>query len=203
MTALYLYPLWLRIWHWTNAALFLVLLATGLSMHYSNAGWLLPFEVAVPVHNAAGILLTLSWVVFVAGNLFGDNGRHYRVQLSDLTGRLWQQVRFYGYGIFVDAPHPFQVSVDMKLNPLQKLSYLGAMALLMPLLILSGWSFLFAPHLPETLFGIGTIWIVAMVHLTVSWLLALFLLVHLYIITTGDTLWSNLRAMLTGWHRDE
>jgi thiosulfate reductase cytochrome b subunit len=37
----------------------------------------------------------------------------------------------------------------------------------------------------------------------VSWLLALFLLVHLYIITTGDTLWSNLRAMLTGWHRDE
>jgi thiosulfate reductase cytochrome b subunit len=88
----------------------------------------------------------------------------------------------------------------MKLNPLQKLSYLGAMALLMPLLILSGWGFLFAPHLPETLFGIGAIWIVAMVHLTVSWLLALFLLVHLYIITTGDTLWSNLRAMLTGWH---
>ena len=200
MTALYLYPLWLRIWHWTNAALFLVLLATGLSMHYSNAGWLLPFETAVPVHNAAGILLTLSWVVFVAGNLFGDNGRHYRVQLSDLTGRLWRQVVYYGYGIFVNAPHPFQVSADMKLNPLQKLSYLGAMALLMPLLILSGWGFLFAPHLPETLFGIGAIWIVAMLHLTVSWLLALFLLVHLYIITTGDTLWSNLRAMLTGWH---
>jgi thiosulfate reductase cytochrome b subunit len=40
-----------------------------------------------------------------------------------------------------------------------------------------------------------------MIHLSPAWLLVFFLLVHVYIITTGETLGTNLRAMLTGWHR--
>ena len=32
----YLSPLWLRLWHWLNALCFLVLIATGLSMHFSD-----------------------------------------------------------------------------------------------------------------------------------------------------------------------
>jgi thiosulfate reductase cytochrome b subunit len=199
--ALYLYPVWLRLWHWVNALLFLTLIATGVSMHYSDAGWLLPFETAMPIHNASGILLTLSWIGFVIGNLKTDNGRHYRIYWKTLPRELWQQSRYYAYGIFVNEPHPFHVSSGRKLNALQTLSYLGAMYALMPLLILSGWGFLLSSLLPETLFGIGSIWVVAMLHLASSWLLAVFLLVHLYIITTGETVLTNLKAMLSGWHR--
>ncbi|KAA6186877.1 cytochrome B [Thiohalocapsa marina] len=199
---LYLYPVWLRLWHWVNAALFLVLIATGVSMHYADAGWLLAFDQARPIHNAAGILLTLSWIGFVIGNWKGGNGRHYVPHWRSLPRELWQQGRYYVYGIFKNAPHPFHVSAERKLNALQLLSYLGVMYGLMPLLILSGWGFLLSPYLPEVLFGIGTIWIVAMLHLASSWLLAVFLLVHIYIITTGETVLTNLKAMLTGWHRE-
>ncbi|QGU32923.1 cytochrome b/b6 domain-containing protein [Thermochromatium tepidum] len=202
MIALYLYPRWLRAWHWINALLFLVLMYTGASMHFAGGGWLMPFDLAVTVHNTAGILLTLGWIGFVVGNLTTENGRHYRVRLSGLFDRLFAQARYYGYGIFRNAPHPFQVSAEMKFNTLQQLSYLGVMYALMPFLILSGWSFLFSVALPETLLGLPSVWLVAMGHLTLAYLLVLFLLVHLYIITTGETLTTNLRAMITGWHRE-
>ncbi len=203
MTSLYLYAGWVRAWHWLNALLFLMLMLSGASMHFAGAGWLLNFAVARPIHNIAGILLTLGWIGFVVGNLTTDNGRHYRVHLRGFLQRLFIQGRYYAWGIFHNAPHPFHPSAEMKLNTLQQLSYLGVMYLLMPLLILSGWGFLFSIYLPETLFGLGSIWVVAMMHLTVAYFLVLFVLVHLYIITTGETLTTNLLAMITGWHREQ
>ncbi len=201
MTALYLYPAWLRLWHWVNALLFLILVVTGVSMHYS-LHWLVPFDTAVPVHNTCGVLLTFSWLAFVAGNIWGGNGKHYLINIRTLPQALIAQTRYYLHGIFVGAPHPFHVSPEHKLNALQSLSYIGVMFGLMPILILSGWSFLFSNALPETLFGVGTVWIIAMVHLTTSWMLALFLIVHVYIITTGETPTTNLKAMITGWHKE-
>jgi thiosulfate reductase cytochrome b subunit len=202
MTELYLYPVWLRAWHWLNALLFLVSLLTGASMHFS-LGWLIPFDVAVPLHNISGILLSVSWVVFVAGNLIGGNGKHYLINLRTLPTDLWRQARYYGYGIFVNEPHPFHVSAEHKLNALQALSYVGVMYGLMPVLILSGWAYLLSVHLPDTLFGIGTIWIIAMAHLLLAWMMLLFFVVHIYIITTGETVLTNMKAMLTGWHREQ
>ncbi|MEA3641530.1 MAG: cytochrome b/b6 domain-containing protein [Lamprobacter sp.] len=202
MSRLYLYPIWLRLWHWLNALLFLTLLITGVSMHFS-LGWLIPFDVAVPIHNSCGMLLSLSWLVFVVGNLWSGNSKHYRVNLRRLPGDLIAQTRYYLHGIFVGAPHPFHVSADQKLNALQTLSYIGVMYGLMPILVISGWAFLFSTSLPETLFGVGTVWIIAITHLVVAWMLALFLIVHMYIITTGETPTTNLKAMVTGWHKEE
>ncbi|WPL17568.1 thiosulfate reductase cytochrome b subunit [Thiorhodovibrio winogradskyi] len=202
MSAIYLYPIWLRLWHWLNAALFIVLMVTGASMHFAGMPWLLPFDTAVPVHNTAGILLTISWVVFILGNLYSANGRHYKVQFRGFFQRLFAQMGYYGYGIFRNAPHPFHVTEEMKLNTLQQISYIGVMYGLMPVLIISGWAFLYSVYLPETLFGIGTLWLIAMTHLTLAYFLVLFLVVHMYIITTGETLTTNLRAMLSGWHRE-
>ena len=202
MTSLYLYPGWVRIWHWLNALLFLVLILSGVSLHYAGTPWLLDFETAVPLHNAAGILLTLGWIGFVIGNLRTGNGQHYRLRFKGLVTRLIEQSRYYALGIFRGDPHPFHVTQEAKFNTLQQLSYLGVMYGLMPLLILSGWSFLFSVYLPETLFGVGAVWVVAMLHILTSYLLVLFLLAHLYIITTGETVLTNLRAMITGWHRE-
>jgi len=203
MTALYLYPVWVRLWHWGNALLFVALILSGVSMHYSGAAQLLPFDVARIIHNTAGILLTVWWLGFVVGNLVTENGRHYRVRPRGLIRRVLGQSQYYGFGVFRDDPHPFHVTESIKFNALQQLSYLGAMYVLMPLLILSGWGFLLSVYLPETLFGLGTIWIVAMTHVVVSYLLVVFVLVHLYVITVGETVWTNLRAMITGWHRED
>jgi len=202
MSQLYLYARWVRIWHWINALLFLTLMYSGASMHFNGAVLLLDFQTAITVHNTAGILLTIGWIGFVIGNLTSTNGHHYHVQLKGFIGRLIAQSLYYGYGIFKNAPHPFHPSAEAKLNTLQQITYIGVMYLLMPLLIISGWAFLFSVYLPETLLGIGSVWVVAMSHLTIAYLLVLFLLVHLYIITTGETVMTNMRAMLTGWHRD-
>ncbi|MBF0215084.1 MAG: cytochrome b/b6 domain-containing protein, partial [Magnetococcales bacterium] len=70
-----LYPLWIRVWHWSNALSFLVLLATGISLHFAAPGSaLIPFDTARMLHNVFGLLMTVGWIAFVVGNLKGENG---------------------------------------------------------------------------------------------------------------------------------
>jgi thiosulfate reductase cytochrome b subunit len=202
MNAVYLYPRWVRFWHWLNALLFAILMLSGASLHFSGSSWLLDFATARPLHNIAGLLLGISWLGFIIGNIMSDNGRHYRVNWHGFIGRLLTQSRYYAVGIFHNAPHPFHPSVAIKLNTLQQISYIGVMYFLMPLLISSGGAFLLALYLPETLWGLGSVWVVALLHVTTAYCLTLFVLVHLYIITTGETVTTNVRAMLTGWHRE-
>lgn len=199
MTRLYLYPLWVRIWHWLNAVVFLLAIISGMSMHFAGGAMLMTFADAVALHNAVGMLLSLSWLCFLIGNLVSQNGRFYRLRLATLARDVYGQTRWYVYGIFRDEPPPFVVSAGDKMNALQKLSYWLVLLLLMPLVIGSGWAFFLAPQLPQTLFGMGGVWLVAMIHLAAAWSLILFLLVHAYVITIGETTGANLSAMLTGW----
>lgn len=203
MKQLYLYPLWIRLWHWTNVLLFIVLIISGASLHFAGDNGFLAFETAMLVHNIAGILLILLWLVFVIGNFVTENGKHYRVQFKGLINRLIKQSYYYAIGIFKGDAHPFQVSTEMKFNSLQQLSYIGVMYGLMPILIISGLFFLFPAYLPDKLLGIDSLWVIAMAHLVVAYLLVLFMLAHIYIITTGETVFSNLQAMLTGWHKEK
>ena len=62
---IYLYPVWVRIWHWLNALLFLVLVLTGLSMQYAAKDSLLfPFNFSVTAHNISGIILIINFLFF-------------------------------------------------------------------------------------------------------------------------------------------
>ncbi len=201
MKPLYLYPLWIRLWHWTNVLLFIILIISGASLHYASARDWLAFDTVMLVHNTAGIMLTIAWLVFFIGNFVTENGKHYRIRFKGMIAGLIEQSYYYAIGIFTGKPHPFHVSTEMKFNTLQQLSYIGVMYGLMPVLIISGLLFLFPAYLPDKFMGIGSIWIVAMTHLVVAYLLILFMLTHIYIITTGETIFSNLQAMLTGWHK--
>jgi thiosulfate reductase cytochrome b subunit len=203
MKQLYLYPLWIRLWHWSNVLLFIILIISGASLHYAGGSDWLAFDTAMLVHNTAGIMLTIAWLVFLCGNLVTENGKHYRLRFEGMITRLIEQSHYYAIGIFKGEAHPFHVSAEMKFNTLQQLSYIGIMYGLMPILIISGLWFLFPTYLPDKFMGIGSIWIVAMTHLVVAYLLILFMLSHIYIITTGDTIFSNLQAMLTGWHKEK
>lgn len=199
MTQIYLYPIWTRLWHWTNALLFIILIGSGASLHYGTD--ILAFDTMILIHNTAGIMLTIAWVIFLLGNLITDNSKHYRIQLKGLITRLMQQSYYYGIGIFKGDAHPFHVSAEMKFNTLQQLTYIGVMYGLMPILIISGLLFLFPTYLPDQFMGIGSIWIVAITHLIIAYLMVIFILSHIYIITTGETVFSNLQAMITGWHK--
>jgi thiosulfate reductase cytochrome b subunit len=197
------YPLWLRCWHWSNALLFVILLITGLSMHYSQPGPPpLTFRIDVLVHNTTGVLLTLFYCLFLYGNLRLGNGRYYEVTGTDLNPGLFRQAHYYLWGIFVGAPHPYPDSGDRKFNPLQKLFYLVVMYVLFPIIIVTGWGLLFPQQLPERMLGAPGITVSALAHTYIGFCLSLFMVIHIYTGSTGTTLGELLHLMWSG-HVDQ
>jgi len=193
------YPAWLRIWHWNNATLFLLLLLTGLSMHYAGTHPpIVDFQTTVLIHNSAGILLTLCYGLYLFGILRLGNGRYYRLVAGDLTDGLLRQTRYYLLGIFLGEPHPYPHGGERKFNPLQKLSYLAVMFVLFPLVMLAGWALLFPTLLPESLFGMPGIGPWAIAHTYLGFFMSLFMLGHAYLGTTGETVGALFWLMLTG-----
>lgn len=147
---LYLYPVWLRIWHAINALCIIALIISGISLHYSGRSFLLiDFQTAVTVHNYAGFILSLSYFIFVLGNILTKNGKYYRVKIKGLDQRLKKQIIYYVSGMFKGKESPFPVSEKRKFNPLQKYAYIFIMYVFLPILIVTGVPIkLFVQHLP-------------------------------------------------------
>ena len=197
-----MYPLWLRIWHWSNALLIVALTYTGLRLHFGQQrGPILSFETAFNVHNLAGSLLVIVGVLYLVANAVSGNQRQYLSRPRDGLRGVIKQVRWYLFGIFKGDPHPYHVSPEHKFNPLQHVTYRMVMYVLYPLLLLSGVVLLFPGILPTGVFGHPGAWWLAAIH----WLLAaaaiLFLLGHLYLGTMGDRVRDLYAAMIDGFHR--
>ncbi len=198
---LYLYPVWLRVWHIVNALMFLVLIATGISMQYSNPDTpLIRFDLAVRFHNIAGVIVSINYLIFIMGNLATDNGRHYRIIFEGYFKRIFQQMSYYLRGHFKGEKPPFPVSAERKFNPLQQGTYVGAMYLLLPLIIITGLALLFPETIANRVGNFSGIYLTALLHATVGFLLSLFLVIHVYFSTMGATPVSNFKGMVTGWH---
>src|SRR5665647_2348183 len=96
---IYFYPVWLRIWHGINALGILILIFTGISMQYSNTKFeLINFELAVNLHNIAGILIIANYLLFLIGNILTSNKKFYRLKLKGLIKRLILQISYYTSG---------------------------------------------------------------------------------------------------------
>ncbi|MBF0427817.1 MAG: cytochrome b/b6 domain-containing protein [Magnetococcales bacterium] len=198
-TTIELYPTWIRVWHWSNALSFLILIATGFSMHFATPGaYLIPFNTARLLHNFFGIVLVCGWLIFVFGNLRGTNGIHYRLRLTGLFRRLLTQALFYGVGIFRGAHHPFPATRDAKFNPLQQVTYWGVMFGAIPLLILSGLAFFFHDWIPEQVLGMDGLMISGVLHYVIGVFLTAFMIGHIYLATAGETVFGEFKKMLFG-----
>ena len=197
-----MYPVWLRVWHWSNAILFFVLAYTGLRLHFGHRrGPIMSFEMAFNVHNLAGSLLVVFGALFFVGNVLGRNQRQYLSSPRDGLRGILRQLRWYLIGIFKGEPHPYHAAPENKFNPLQHLTYAGVMYVMFPLLLLSGVALLFPGFLPETVMGRpGTFWVAA-----IHWITAaagiLFMVGHLYLGSMGDKVRDLYAAMLDGHHR--
>jgi thiosulfate reductase cytochrome b subunit len=198
---LYLYPVWLRLWHGINAILFLALIATGISMQYSSPDApLIRFDLAVKWHNIAGVILSLNYLIFVLGNLTTGNGKYYKIVLKGYVQKVLNQMDYYLRGTFKGEHTPFPVTKKRKFNPLQKLTYVGALYMLMPVIILTGLALLFPEFIIDKVFNFSGIYLTALLHGVVGFLLSLFLVVHVYFSTMGSTPTSNFKGIVTGWH---
>ncbi|MGC6744612.1 thiosulfate reductase cytochrome B subunit [Escherichia coli] len=95
---IYLYSKAVRLWHWSNALLFVLLLASGLINHFALVG-ATAVKSLVAVHEVCGFLLLACWLGFVLINAVGGNGHHYRIRRQGWLERAAKQTRFYLFGI--------------------------------------------------------------------------------------------------------
>jgi thiosulfate reductase cytochrome b subunit len=203
---MYLYPKWLRAWHVLNAILFLILIVTGLSMQYTdrqNASYVVGFSIAVKWHNFSAIVLIINYIIFVTGNLVTRNGRYYRISKNKFLADLMLQFKYYSIGMFKGEKHPFPVTEERKFNPLQKITYVLAMYVAIPLLIISGFGLLFPEITIKSFFGISGLILTDILHITMGFFLSIFMIIHIYTCTLGAKPTSLFWGMISGYHRDE
>lgn len=192
----YVYQAFNRFWHWAQAALILFLGVTGFEIHGSIHFF--GFAQAVKYHSAAAIAFLVLVVFAIFWHFTTGQWRQYLPTRTNLRA----QADYYLFGIFRNAPHPTRRSALSKLNPLQRLVYLGLKLMVIPVLALSGLLTMFYRYpqrfevLALKMDGLRT---VAIIHTAGAFLVLTFLVAHLYLITTGSTLTSNLKAMITGY----
>jgi thiosulfate reductase cytochrome b subunit len=205
MSTVYLYPVWIRLWHWFNALLYLVLIMTGLSMQYSNPEFpMLRFDLAVSIHNTCGILLSLNYLVIILGNIITTNGRFYKINRKGFIRELLSQADYYLFGIFKGKKAPYPINGERKFNPLQKISYVAVLYFMMPFVIITGWAMIFPEMIfVNKLFGTSGLHVTDLVHILMGFILSLFMFVHIYLCTIGKPAGTHFRAMLSGWHHSE
>lgn len=203
---MYLYPKWLRAWHVLNAILFLILIVTGLSMQYTdknNPAYIVGFSIAVKWHNFSAIVLIINYILFVTGNLLTSNGKYYSISRKNFLSDLIIQLKYYSWGMFKGEKHPFPVTEERKFNPLQKVTYVLAMYVAVPLLIISGIGLLFPEITIKSFFGVSGLILTDILHITMGFFLSIFIIVHIYTCTLGAKPTSLFWGMISGYHRDE
>lgn len=203
---MYLYPIWVRLWHVFNAILIIILIITGLSMQYTDKQdyiLVVGFARAVKWHNIAAILLTVNYIIFVAANVLTENGKYYRISKKDFISDLGKQLKYYSYGMFKGEKHPFPVTLERKFNPLQKLTYVLAMYVAFPLLIISGLGLLFPETVLNRFFEISGLILTDLLHITMGFFLSIFMIIHVYTCTLGSKPGSLFKSMLSGFHESD
>ena len=196
----YIYKAYERFWHWTQAFLVLFLALTGFEIHGSLN--LFGFETAVTLHNNAAWAFIILTIFTIFWHFTTGEWRQY----LPTTKNLKAQAEYYIFGIFRNAPHPTRKTTLSKLNPLQRLVYLSLKILIFPEMIISGLAYMYFHNVKDgevVSLGIRSLERVALAHTLGAFILVAFVIVHLYLITTGHTISSNLKAMLTGWEELE
>ena len=190
----YLYKRYERFWHWSQALLIGLMMLTGFEVHGSYT--LLGYGPAVDWHTNFAWALLVLWAFTIFWQFTTGEWRQYRPSLHNVLG----MARYYTIGIFKDVPHPFRPSSQQKHNPLQRLTYLLLLAFILPLIWASGLLYLFYADWPR--FGLArwlTLENVALAHTTGAYLIVAFFFAHVYLTTTGHTVFAHIKAMLTGW----
>ncbi|CAG4884018.1 Cytochrome B561 [Georgfuchsia toluolica] len=201
MKKLYVNPLPIRIWHWTNAAGFVLLMLTGLQIRYLDQVQLVSFKTAVVAHNWVGFVLIADYFLWLGFYLFTGTIKVYAPELS--PAKYLRQLRYYGYGIFRGDHDPHQVSIDHKFNPLQGMTYLMVMAVIVPVQFFTGLLLWDIARFSSMVEMFGGVRIVDMVHVIFFIFLTGFFFLHPFLSSLSDTPWAHYKAMITGYEEVE
>jgi thiosulfate reductase cytochrome b subunit len=108
--------------------------------------------------------------------------------------------------MFKGEPHPTEKTHLTKLNPLQRMTYFGFKVILVPITIISGILYMLYKTIDQNDLVVIEDYPLASIafwHMLGAILLMIFLVVHVYMTTTGTTPTSNIKAMMTGYEEIE
>ena len=206
MKKVYLHPLPIRIWHWVNALAFILLIVTGAQVRFGNVMHLFSFETAVTIHSLTGFILVGNYFIWLVYYLATRNIKIYIPPLHhpvEFAKKAIRQAKFYGLGIMVGDHNPHHSTFDNKFNPMQQVSYLMIMVLLIPLQLITGL-LLWDPKLFSPVINlVGGIQVIDIIHVLLWIFFSAFIIVHFYLATLGHTTWAHIIAMFTGFEEEE
>jgi thiosulfate reductase cytochrome b subunit len=195
----HMYDAYERLWHWLQASAILVLLFTGLVIHKPHFFGIFSFPYVVSVHNVLGFILLINAALALFYNLASGEVRQYLPEPRGFIARSMSQAMYYSQGIFAGKPHPLEKTKANKLNPLQQLTYLAILNILLPAQVITGvliWGLQRWPNIAAELGGLPML---ALVHTLVAWAFAAFIVMHVYLTTTGHTATAGIKSMIVGW----
>jgi thiosulfate reductase cytochrome b subunit len=153
----------------------------------------------VLVHNIIAVILLINAALAAFYHFASGEIQQFLPRPQGLFDQLFRQARFYLDGIFRNEPHPFEKTPKRKMNPLQQITYLGLLNVLLPLQVVTGilmWGAERWPNLAATLGGLP---LLAPFHTLIAWLFASFIVAHIYLTTTGPTPLTSIKGMIMGW----
>ncbi len=199
----YMYTVYERLWHWLQTAVIFILLFTGFVIHEPDKFGMFSFKYIVQVHNLMALILVINAALALFYNLASGEIKQYLPKPQGFFNSAIVQAKYYLQGIFKNDAHPFEKTPENKLNPLQQATYFGLLNVLLPLQILTGILMWGAERVPAFSAAIGGLMYLAPFHTLISWLLASFIVMHVYLTTTGHKPTAAVKAMMMGWDEVE
>ncbi len=184
-------PLWVRIWHWTVAVLFVILTYTGIVLTFSGQRFaLMDYELATTMHDITGVAISIIYVLFIIAIIATGYWRSYIYRWRGLLGRMGRQ----GKRTLTWSPRTLSETPVMQrrlettkpfLLLFQQFLYVTSIVVIMPLLILTGIPYLYPETAPEQVMGFAGLWPLALSHYVIGLFGAIFLFFHMYIATVA------------------
>jgi len=202
MKKVYLHTLSIRIWHWINALIVLLLLVTGMQLRMPELELIPKFSMAVLIHKYVGFAMAASflyWVVYVIAN--GCFRRYYLLRPADARV-MGKQILFYCYGIVKGKENPFTPTAERKFNPLQKIAYSSVMLTFTPVIVVTGILFsdiFFFRRAIDLMYGVR---VLDALHVIAGYIFLLYLAVHIYMSTLGHNAFAHIKAMIVGYEEE-
>jgi thiosulfate reductase cytochrome b subunit len=182
-----------RFWHWSQMALIFTLIFTGFGVYGVHD--LISFNDAVTVHTGAALILLVIWAFATFWLFTTGEWRHYIPTRKHFI----KVARYYAFGIFKGEHHPYIKTYRRKHNPLQALTYLMVKTVIFPAIWISGIAYLLISFgLGDFLNGIGIGWI-ALIHTIAAIAIVMFVIAHVYLLTTGHSFVEHVKPMITGY----
>ncbi len=195
--AVQIYTIYERFWHWSQAILIFMLAFTGFGLHGTHS--FLDFQSAVELHTISAVLLIVLWLFTTFWNFTTGNWR----QFLPKSGGMIDVIKYYAWGILTGDTHPHIKTLRHKQNPLQALAYLTFMILIGPALAATGIIYLTYDlwnGIPDAAFYFK---VLVFMHTGAAFLMVAFVIIHVYMTTTGKTVFAYIKTMITGFEKVE